>query len=265
MSNRKATMQADLIEFSRGDSPLHRMDARWRLVGIALACIAVVSLQTVPAAGLALLAALAWLAASRLPWRWYLLRLTGVGLFLGLFLVLLPFTLPGDGAELGPLHFSWHGLHLAGLICLKALTVVALALLLFATAPVEITLRAAYRLHVPGLLIQLLMLTHRYIYLFADELGKLRIALRLRRFRNRMSRHGYRTLGNVTGTLLVRSYERAERVGQAMRSRGFDGRFRTLHGFQTRWQDVALFIVLVGLTGILPLAFDQWGRWTGIL
>lgn len=258
-------MQADLIEYAHGDSPFHRMDARWRLAAIVLVCIAVVTLQAPLAASLSLLTALVCLAVSRLPWRWFLVRLAGVGLFLALFLVLLPFTLPGEGTELGPLHVSWHGLHLAILICLKALTVVALALLLFATAPVEITLRAAHRLHVPGLLVQLLMLTHRYIYLFADELGKLRIALRLRRFRNRMSRHGYHTLGNVTGTLLVRSYERAERVGQAMRSRGFDGRFRTLHAFQTRWQDVALFFVLVGLAGLLPLALDQWARWVGIV
>src|SRR5262245_19867796 len=102
MSKRKPGMQAYLIEYSHGDSLLHRMDARWRLVGIVLACIAVVSLQSVPAAALAFLAALACLAVSRLPWRWFLLRLTGVGLFLGLFLVLLPFTLPGEGADLGP-------------------------------------------------------------------------------------------------------------------------------------------------------------------
>jgi cobalt/nickel transport system permease protein len=258
-------MQADLIEYAHGNSPLHRMDARWRLAGIALACVAVVSLRSVPAAGLALSAALLGLAISRLPWRWFLLRLGAVGLFLALFLVLLPFTVPGEGTPLGPLHLSWHGLSMAVLICLKALTVVALALLLFATAPVEVTLRAAHRLHVPGLLVQLLMLTHRYIYLFADELGKLRIALRLRRFRNRLSLHGYRTLGHVTGTLLVRSYERAERVGQAMRSRGFNGRYRTLHSFHTTPGDVAKFLSLTLLVGLLPLALDLWWKWPGIV
>jgi cobalt/nickel transport system permease protein len=257
-------MQGELLEYLHLDSPIHRLDARWRLASIVLVCVAVVSLQTLLAAGLALVMTLATLALSQLPWRWFLTRLAGVGFFLFLFLVLLPFTIPGAGWEFGPLHVSAHGLHLALLISLKALTVAALALLLFATAPVEVTLRAAHQLWVPGLLTQLLLLTHRYTYLFADELGKLRIALRLRRFRNRLSRHGYRTLGHVTGTLLVRSYERAERVGQAMRSRGFNGRYRTLHQFHTGFFDILGFLLLFILAGLGPLGLDLWLRWRGI-
>ena len=118
----------------------------------------------------------------------------------------------------------------------------------------------AWQVFVPGLLVQLLMLTYRYVFLFGDELHKLRIALRLRRYRNRPSLHSYRTIGHVTGTLLVRSYERAERVGQAMRCRGFDGQFRTLHAFHTRWQDVAWFVVIVGVLAAGPVGVDWWGR-----
>jgi cobalt/nickel transport system permease protein len=46
--------------------------------------------------------------------------------------------------------------------------------------------------------------------------------------------------------LLVRGYERGERVGQAMRCRGFDGRFRSLTAFRTRPADVLAFAVVVG-------------------
>src|SRR5437868_4244073 len=83
-----------------------------------------------------------------------------------------------------------------------------------------------------------LVLTYRYTFLLAEELGRLRIALRVRGYRNRANLHSYRTIGHVAGTLLVRSHERAERVGQAMRCRGFDGRFRSLTAFRTRWPDV---------------------------
>jgi cobalt/nickel transport system permease protein len=57
--------------------------------------------------------------------------------------------------------------------------------------------------------------------------------------------------------MLVRGYERSERVGQAMRCRGFDGRFRSLVSFQTRRADIAAFVlVVVGTVGICLL--DVW-------
>jgi cobalt/nickel transport system permease protein len=43
----------------------------------------------------------------------------------------------------------------------------------------------------------------------------------------------------------VRSAERAERVGQAMRCRGFDGRFRSLVVCRTTWADVIVFLLIV--------------------
>ena len=97
----------------------------------------------------------------------------------------------------------------------------------------------------PGLIIQLILLAYRYAFVLSAELARLRVALRARGYRNRASRHSYRTIGHAAGTLLVRGYERAERVGQAMRCRGFQGRFRTLGEFRTRPADVAFFGLVV--------------------
>jgi cobalt/nickel transport system permease protein len=113
----------------------------------------------------------------------------------------------------------------------KAAAILTLMLVLLATAPLEATFKAAHALRVPGLLVQLAMLTMRYTFLFGTELTRMRVALRVRGYRSRVARHSYRTIGHVAGTLLVRGYERAERVGQAMRCRGFDGRFRSLTEF----------------------------------
>jgi cobalt/nickel transport system permease protein len=235
-----------------------RMDPRWQLAALFLCGVAVLCLQTVPAAMVAFVATLLLLSFCRVPWAWFLTRLGGVAAFLALLLVLLPFTLGEPKIDVGPISLSAHGLELAALIALKTLTCVSLVLLLFASCPFEITLQAAHDLHVPGLAVQLLMLTYRYVDLLADELGKVRVALRVRAYRNRATSHCYRTIGNVTGTLLVRSYERAERVSQAMRCRGFDGRFRSLHRFATRPADVLLFITIILLVAGLPL-FVEFG------
>jgi cobalt/nickel transport system permease protein len=131
-------------------------------------------------------------------------------------------------------------------LCLKALAVLTLALVLLITAPLNATLKAAHALRVPGLLVQLAVLSYRYVFVLAAELARLRVALRVRGYRNRANRHSYRTVSHVAGTLLVRGQERAERVGHAMRCRGFDGQFRSLAEFRTTAADLAFFLLLVG-------------------
>jgi cobalt/nickel transport system permease protein len=142
---------------------------------------------------------------------------------------------------------------------LKTLTLVLLMLVLLATAPLPDTFKAAQMLRVPGLLVQLAVLTYRYIFVLGSELNRIRVALRVRGYRNRMSLHSYRTAGHVAGALLVRGYERAERVGQAMRCRGFDGRFRSLNEFRTRAEDVLLFVLILG-SAIALLVWDVLRR-----
>jgi cobalt/nickel transport system permease protein len=240
------------------DSPLGRLDPRWRLAALAPAALAAAVLRTVPAALLALAGALALAGLARLPWRWFLGRLAPVSLFLALFAVPLPFLLDGAGAgwHWGPVPVSERGLTVAVVLFAKGLAVVTLALVLLAAGPLDATLKAAHALRVPGLLVHLTLLTWRYVFLLADELRRLRIALRVRGYRNRPAWHSYRTLGHVAGTLLVRGHERAERVGQAMRCRGFDGRFRSLAAFRTTAADVLAFALVVG--GAAALCGWDW-------
>ena len=130
---------------------------------------------------------------------------------------------------------------------------ISLMLVLLATTPLPDVFKAARALGMPRLLVLLLLLTYRYVFLLMDEFARLRIALRVRGFRNRATLHSYRTIGQVSGTLLVRSQERSDRVGQAMRCRGFDGEFRTLHEFHAGGRDVAAFITIVGFAAGLLL------------
>jgi cobalt/nickel transport system permease protein len=184
-------------------------------------------------------------------------RLGGLALFLLALLLLLPFVIDDGGPSfrVGSVRISWYGFAVAVCLCLKALALVTLVLIALTTAPLPATLKAAHALCMPGLLVHLVMLTHRYIFVLGAELSRLRVALRVRGFRNRASVHSYHTVGRVAGTLLVRGYERAERVAQAMRCRGFDGRFRSLAEFRTTYSDVFVFTLVAG-TALAVLLFD---------
>lgn len=244
-----------------GDSPLHRLDPRWKLAALLLAALAAALVRTGPAAAAALVGAAVLVGLARLPPRWVLPRLGTGLLLLVLFMAWLPFVpRPGDlTVDVGPLALSLTGLARLGVLLAKAAALVALMLVLVATAPLHDTFKAAHDLRVPNVLVGLTLLTYRYVFLLAEEFDRLRTALRVRGFRNRPDLHSYRTIGQVAGTLLVRSHERAERLAQAMRCRGFDGRFRTRHAFRTTAADVLAFALVVGYAACV-LAGDGLGR-----
>jgi cobalt/nickel transport system permease protein len=237
-------------------SPLSRLDPRWKLAAITLAGLVAAVIHTPRGAAAALVGALILAVVSRLPWRWCVLRLAPVLLFVAFFAVPVIFIPAKAGPlwQLGPATLSASGAATALVLLCKAAALVLLALVVLATAPLDATLKAAHALHVPGLLVQLTLLSYRYAFVLADELGRLRIAVRVRGYRNRANLHSYRTIGAVTGAILVRGWERGERVGHAMRCRGFDGRFRSLSAFRTTAADVLMFFVITcGAVGVCLL------------
>jgi cobalt/nickel transport system permease protein len=225
------------------------------LAGALLAIVALAPVARWGPAMAALLGALLLAALGRLPWRWYLARLTtGMGMF-AFFLIWLPFVVEEGHARLqiGVVTVSLTGLERLVVLTAKLGAMISLVLVVLATAPLHDTFKAAHALRVPGLVMQLVLLTYRYVLLLIDEFVRLRNALRVRGFRSKTDMHTYRTVGQLAGTLLVRSGERAERVGQAMRCRGFDGEFRSLHDFRTRGSDVLAFALIVGYAAGLAL------------
>lgn len=237
-------------------SPLARWDARWKLAAILLAVFGIAALDHLAPAAAALALGLLLLVVARLPWNWLRGRLIVFALAALPFLLVLPFTLAGDGWDVGPLHVSARGLTAGAAVFCRCLAVGCLSLVLIGTDHLHHTFAAAHKLKVPGLLVQLTLLAYRYTFLLADEMKRLRIAMRTRGFRVRADRHGYRALGHATGAVLVRGADQAERVAAAMRCRGFDGAFHTLSAFRTTAADIMGCAALVAAVAALVL----WDR-----
>lgn len=161
-----------------------------------------------------------WALLKRLAWLAYL----GAGL-----LVTLPLTTPGTPAfalQLGGLTLSAtrEGLALAGMLCLRMLTCFLPALALMASTPLPELLGALGRLGVPRLFIALTGMAVRYISVLREEARRQAIGRRSRGYRpGRVlwDRRTLRTTAQMLGMLLLRAYDRSERVYWAMMSRGY--------------------------------------------
>ncbi len=221
------------------DSPLARLDARWRLAALVPPIIAAGALQNATMLAAAFVLSFGLLFFARLPRRLLLTRFSAFGLFLLPFLVILPIVQ------------GWEGLFTAAKVAVRTGSIFALTLVLIGAAPLHRNIQAMQALGVPRLFTQIALLSHRYLYVLRDEFLRIRTAMRARGFRPGTNRHTYRTVGYVAGSLLLRGEERAQRVAQAMRCRGFDGRLRSLHEFQTHGRDVIFFIASFAATALL--------------
>jgi cobalt/nickel transport system permease protein len=215
-------------------SPLARRDPRWKLAALIPALFAAAALQLPTTVAAAFAGSVVLLVGARLPRRLAFNRLGAFALFLSPFLIVLPIL------------YGRAGFATALLLAGRASAIFILGTILVTTSPIARTVQAAEALGVPRLFARLVLMTYRYIFVLADEFARLRIALRARGFRNRANLHSYRTIGSVAGTLLVRGADRAERVAQAMRCRGFDGRFRSLAAWHTAPADVLFFALVIG-------------------
>jgi cobalt/nickel transport system permease protein len=96
-------------------------------------------------------------------------------------------------------------------------------------------------------------MTYRYIFLSIDELLRMLRAREARTFGKLGARRSVKLVAGVISTSISRSYERGERVYQAMLARGFDGSFRTFNDLKLRLPGVigGLLMIMALVTMIL--------------
>lgn len=233
-------------------------------IGVLLPyCFLVASLRGLPCAVLALLVSFAAVGLCGLPWHRSLRRLASMTGFLLMFLLVLPFSSPvrpGDTVLLFPLLEAWpfrlQGLILALTLICKATAIVLLMEPMLATAPLAATMRSFTRLGLPAALTQMLLLCHRYLFVFHEEAKRMLRSMRVRGFIARTDLATMRTMGNCLGMLFIRSFERTERIHEAMLSRGYRGHFQSGPTAGITKPDVAKGIVC-GMIGLSLLVLDR--------
>jgi len=230
-----------------GVSLFHLWDVRCKIITILIYSFAVASLKHLTPALVAIGISLMILMTARVSFAKVLLRLLAITGFVSMFIVVMPFSVPvhkGDTVlvfkGMAWLGFNLRGLRLAATIAAKAVAIALLMEPLLSTAPLPVTLYGLSRLGVPEMVGQMVLLSYRYLHVFRHEAGRMSSGMQVRGFRKRTDLTTLRAVGNFIGMLFVRSFERTERVFDAMRARGYQGRFPEPAELRLRSRDLLL-------------------------
>jgi cobalt/nickel transport system permease protein len=114
------------------------------------------------------------------------------------------------------------GLVVLGSVTIKVLLSLLLLNLLILTTPVPALFQALRALRMPPLLVAIMASMYRYLQVLLQEFTTMRRAALSRNLMltNKGTR---RAIGHIIGALFVRTYERGERIYQAMLARGYRG------------------------------------------
>ncbi len=236
---------------------IDRVDPRVRVVAAVAMSILVAVASRFSVLGLAFVVAAGAAALAGLGPVEALKRLVPLNLFMLLLVVLLPWTADGPPlVRVGPFSYSADGLLLAVAIALKGNAIVLALMALVGSIQATTLGHALAHLHLPDKLIHLLLFTVRYIHVLKREYLRLSDAMKVRAFRPRMNLHTYRSYGYLVGMLLVRSFDRSERIVAAMKCRGFRGRFYLLDHFSFTRHDLHFGIACSAI--LLLMALAEW-------
>lgn len=253
----------------QGDSLLHHLDPR---VKVILTLLFILSVSFTPFGAFAAYGALWFLVLvavflARIGFGYVLRRALVVTPF-ALAAITLPFTIPGEPLAtlplFGGLTISAPGVIRFVSILVKSWISVQAAVVLVAVTPFPDLLWALRAIHIPAPLVAIVSFMYRYLFLLSDEV--------LRMLRARSSRSaalpGVRSggalwwrgkvAGQMAGSLMIRSFERSERVYNAMLARGYQGAMHTLDEPHLHQADLAALLVMTVSLGAI-LLFSHWG------
>ncbi len=238
--------------FAEGSSAVHKLDPRIRIFFACAFSIIIAVMDSFPALILSILFAFSIVGFARLNLIAVLRRLTVVAGFLILIWIMLPITFEGNIiSKIGPFNIYREGIILASEISLKSIAILMIFIALVTTMTVNSLGHVLYSFKLPVKLVFLLLITYRYIFVIGSEYERLRTAMKIRGFKSKTNMHSFRSIAYLIGMLFVRASLRAERVDQAMRLRGFNGRFYSLEDFEGYNLKILPVIMMSVFAGLL--------------
>lgn len=149
-------------------------------------------------------------------------------------------------------------------IMVKFVFTVLAALILIATTGINQIGVALYRMRLPRIWVGQLLFLYRDLFVLLEEVTRVTRAYTLRSGGNRGVGPG--AWGSLLGQLLLRTYDRAQRIHQAMLCRGYQGRLPVGHRLPLRITDGLFllgwigFFLLVRLVNLPQMLGGFWWK-----
>ena len=232
-----------LLDFRRldllatGDSALHRLDARAKVLVTLVFIVCTMSFHRYAVASLIpfFVFPMAVVTAARLPIA-FLLRKVALVLPVALLIGLPnPWFDRGTLLQLGGLQISGGWISLLSIV-LRSLLAAAAAVVLVAVTGFPAICGALERMGMPRSLAVQLLFLYRYLAVLGEEAVRMTVAREQRGGGHPLS---IRLYGTLVGRLLLRTWDRAERIYLAMCARGFTGDFRSGQASRLGGPDIA--------------------------
>ena len=233
-----------------GSSAVHRLAPETKLLGLFLFVLAVALTPRMAVAAFVVDAVVLVGVArvAKIPFGTILTRLSVIVPFVS-FALFLPFLSDGPATEVAGLTLSVDGLWAMWNTIAKATLGATAGIIMVATTPIPEILAGLSRLRLPALFVSIIAFMFRYLDLVIDELTRMRRAMVARGHDARWLWQA-RPIAASAGTLFVRTYERGERVHDAMLARGFTGDMPVIHQPNTNSTSWLLAVTPALIAGI---------------
>ncbi|MBW6510271.1 MAG: cobalt ECF transporter T component CbiQ [Desulfuromonadales bacterium] len=228
-------------------SILGRWDPRFRLIALILLAFSFSAVTRFYAVILMLLITGCFWALSGLPLSYLKQRLKYPSMLVLMLVLMLLFS----GGEtllmkMGFITITTEGAEAAFLVAARFYSILSLAIALFAVAPLMVHINALRALGLPAIMVDMALLMVRYLEVIKQDMHAMNISMRLRGFRGgSWSLTTIRVNSWLVGSLLLRSYERSERIYQAMRLRGYGWTDNPPTGLSLKVVDSSVFLLVV--------------------
>lgn len=215
-----------LDHLANGNSTIHRLDARAKVLVTLIFIISVVSHNMYELTSLFpfFIFPVVMISLAGLPPLFIFKKITLLSPFVLAVGIFNPFFDRTILLQLGSLNISGGWISFASILTRSILTVGA-ALVLVGVTGFTAVCQALERLGMPRVFVVQLLFLYRYIFVLTEEFGRSSRARELRSCGKKGQ--GIRSFGSLTGHLLLRTWQRAERIHMAMLARGFTGEFHT--------------------------------------
>lgn len=257
-------------QYFPGDSLLHRLDPRTKIIGLLVLSVAIFLPKSWPGYLLAAAFCLGALVLSQVPIKFILRGLRPIVIFLAITVVFNAFLTPGEAiAHVGRWAITREGLVLSAVAAVRLVLLVVIAsLLTLTTSPIRLTdgferlMRPLAPIGVPAHELALMMtIALRFIPTLTEEADRIMRAQAARGadFQSGNLMNRIRGLIPVMVPLFVAAFRRADELATAMEARGYRGgqgrtKMRDLAYTGKDFAAMALLLVMVAAVSYLRFA-----------